>query len=490
MYKKINPDQQYLEDFTMQFGGKLLKENRWVQEAEILPWEAIEEKYETNFSQESGTYAINARIAFGAIYIKEREGLTDRQTVVHISENPYMQYFLGLKEFKSEPLFDASMMVHFRKRFPSEYINEINRKVFEREVEKGIKDDDGKHPPGTTGGEGPQEAEPKIKNKGKLILDGSCAPADIRYPNDLSLLNEARENLERIIFELWPHGDRQGHMTGYSRKKARKEYLSIAKQKKPRKPKIRKAIGLQLKYVASNIETVGKLMMQTGPELLYIKWLARIKDICELHRQQQTMYDTRSHSTENRIVSLRQPHIRPIVRGKAGKPYEFGQKLAVSVINGYTFVEKQSYDNFNEGVHLIDSAQRYKARYGCYPEAIMADTLYRNRDNLAFCKGHGIRLSGPRLGRPKKSPCLSEKEHALQDSRERNIVEGRLGVSKRRYGLDLVMCYSPDTALTEVALQFLCMNMNHKRRMLASFIFSHIKHWLSDVFSKKSWSVG
>jgi len=291
--------------------------------------------------------------------------------------------------------------------------------------------------------------------------------------------------MERIILELWPYGARQGHMTSYNRKKARKEYLSIAKQKKPRKTKIRKAIGLQLKYVGLNIETVEKLLTQTGNNELVLKWLARIKDIGELYRQQRTMYENRSHSIENRIVSLRQPHIRPIVRGKAGKPTEFGQKIAVSVINGYTFIEKQDYDNFNEGIHLIESAERYKTRYGCYPEAIMADTLYRNRENLAFCKKHGIRLSGPRLGRPKKDFDSSDKEQALQDSRERNIVEGRFGVLKRRYGLDLVMCYSPDTALTEVALKFLCMNMAHKRRALAAFIFSFIKCWFSGNFSKK-----
>jgi len=64
------------------------------------------------------------------------------------------------------------------------------------------------------------------------------------------------------------------------------------------------------------------------------------------------MYKTKTHSVDNRIASLHQPHIRPIVRGKAGKKYEFGQKVTTSVVNGYTFIERQSYDNFNEGTTL------------------------------------------------------------------------------------------------------------------------------------------
>jgi len=74
--------------------------------------------------------------------------------------------------------------------------------------------------------------------------------------------------------------------------------------------------------------------------------------VCELYRQQKGMLDSRTHTCEDRIVSLRQPHVRPIVRGKAGKRFEFGQKLALSVVNGLTFIERQSFNNFNEGITL------------------------------------------------------------------------------------------------------------------------------------------
>ena len=84
--------------------------------AEIMPWSLIEEVYAQSMCQDNGRGAIPARVAYGAIFVKEHEDLTGEETVTAIAENPYIQYFLGLMEFTDQPLFDPSMMVHFRKR--------------------------------------------------------------------------------------------------------------------------------------------------------------------------------------------------------------------------------------------------------------------------------------------------------------------------------------------------------------------------------------
>lgn len=119
MYRKINREQQTIEDFFLPFGGKLDAKNRWVKLAEITPWERIEEYYVQSMLQETGRGAISARVAFGAVSLRQSERLSDEDTVRYIQENPYVQYYLGLHEFHMEPLFDPSMMVHFRKRFLS-----------------------------------------------------------------------------------------------------------------------------------------------------------------------------------------------------------------------------------------------------------------------------------------------------------------------------------------------------------------------------------
>jgi hypothetical protein len=478
MLKMQDKDQLYLDDFKIQFGGKLRKDNRWVKQAEILPWDVIEEIYAMNFSENTGVKAIPSRIAFGAIYISECEGLTDRKTVEYITENPYMQYFIGLNEYTDEPCFDASMMVHFRKRFPSDFINRINEMIFEPEVleeiiKKNKDKNDGDSPPSTGGG---TVINQKKKNKGKLLIDATIAPADIRYPTDLSLLNEARENMEAIIEKLWEYGDREGHKTNYSRKKARKEYLSIAKQKKPRKSKTRTMIGRQLAYIMNTIEMITRLLFIAGIEVLTEKQHNRIMTVCELYRQQKEMYEARTQKCDDRIVNLRQPHIRPMVRGKTGKPYEFGQKIAASVVEGYTFIERQSYDGFNEGTGLAESVERYKERFGFYPETVLADKIYRNRDNLSYCKERGIKISGPPLGRPKVNPTKEEKNQSAKDNKERNAIEGRFGISKRKFGLGLIMSYLPETGKTEAALQVLCMNVSLKMGETIKSIFDKNEH--------------
>jgi hypothetical protein len=109
--------------------------------------------------------------------------------------------------------------------------------------------------------------------------------------------------------------------------------------------------------------------------------LVRLETIETVLRQQKEHLADPKKSIPDRIVSLRQPFVRPIVREKAGRPVEFGQKPAFSVVNGYTFIDVRTFDNFNEGVTLVAGAEKFYKRHGCWPEAVLADQIYRTRDN-------------------------------------------------------------------------------------------------------------
>ena len=126
------------------------------------------------------------------------------------------------------------------------------------------------------------------------------------------------------------------------------------------------------------------------------------------------MYDHHTHSVSDRIVSVSQPFVRPIVRGKVGKPVEFGIKLDISVVDDWTRLEYHSFDAYNEAKNLQEMAERFYQREGHYPVRILADKIYRNRENLSYCKAHGIRLSGPALGRPR----MGETRDRTQDYRD------------------------------------------------------------------------
>jgi transposase, IS5 family len=476
MYRK--PDgQMTIEDFILPFEGKLKADNRWVKMAEIIPWDEIEQEYAKLFENEIGNVAKPARMALGALIIKEKCGYSDIETVEQIAENPYLQFFIGLKEYKTEAPFDPSLMVHFRKRFNMEAVNNINEKIFK--ANRKDKDD-----PPPTGGKGKKDKK-KIKNKGKLIIDATCAPADIRYPTDLSLLNEAREKTEAIIDRLYKDQESKTKKPRTYRRKARKQYLLVAKSRKAKKKQIRKAIGQQLRFIRRNLNHIERMKQQGELSAKEAKTLSVLK---KLHQQQQYMYENKVHSVKERIVSIAQPHIRAMVRGKAKAPTEFGAKLSISLIDAHVFLDKLEWDNYNEGLTLIESVKRYHERTGYYPLSVHADAIYRNRDNLNFCKTNGIRLSGPKLGRPPKVVSAKDKKLARQDARDRIPVEGAFGVAKRRYSLGLIMTRLQETSESVIAMQFLVMNLAQRLRLIfALFSKSSIslKKWLLFRFTAK-----
>ncbi len=183
--------------------------------------------------------------------------------------------------------------------------------------------------------------------------------------------------------------------------------------------------------------------------------------IYKLYEQQQYMYQNKVHSVENRIVSILQPWIRPIVRGKTKSPVEFGAKFDLSIDDsGLGRIEKISYDAYNESTVLKEAAERFRERTGHYPERILVDQIYRTRENRKYCKMHGIRLSGPKLGRPslEKQPA-KEKKQEYQDNTDRIEVERAFSLSKRCYGMGLIRTKLYDTTLTSITLSVFVTNL-------------------------------
>lgn len=183
------------------------------------------------------------------------------------------------------------------------------------------------------------------------------------------------------------------------------------------------------------------------------------------------MYDTHTHSVPNRIVSLSQPWVRPIVRGKAGKPVEFGAKLDISVVDGFTRLEYLSFEAYNEAGTLQKNIEHYRERTGHYPVKVLADKIYRNRDNLNFCKEHGIQLSGPALGRPKKDEQPNRKQNYM-DECERVEVERRFSLAKRKCNLGTITARLEDTAFHCIAMSVVILNLRKLLLSLFSFLYS------------------
>ncbi len=414
-------------------------------------------------------------MALGALLIKERLGVSDRETVEQIAENPYLQYFLGLMEYQDTAPFDHSMLTHFRKRFNKEMLAEINDSIVSDAIEPKTPSQQVNEDSDLT-----DDSSQTRPNKGKMLVDATCTPADIAYPTDLSLLNEAREKTEEMIDAMHEPFISIRKKPRTYRQKARKAYLAVAKQKKPGFKKIRKAVGQQLRYLKRNLKTIDR-MAEEGLLLSLDKRLYRLLLVAkELYRQQQWMYENRTHSIPNRIVSLYQPQVRPIVRGKAKSPVEFGAKVSISLVDGFSFVEKIGWDAYNESCDLIEQIEQYRKRFGCYPESIHADKIYRTRENRRFCKKNGIRLSGPPLGRRTDDAALLKEQKKLQyqDEVDRIAVEGKFGQGKRRFSLARVMTKLAETSEVSIMISFIVMNLEKILTGILSF-WLFAAGWLS-----------
>jgi len=468
----VSPNQLELVGFESPFTKNLDANNRWVRLARQIPWDKIANVYQRQLNNSiTGAGGINPRVAIGAIFIKHMCDLSDRETVQQIQENIFMQYFIGYSSFSYEPVFDPSLFVDLRKRFGTEQINAINETIMGLVVEdtKDQKQDDRQNNDTAISdsdqlketNESTQQSSQEISvdpsaNKGDLIVDATACPQDISYPTDLNLLNDAREKSEKLIdilcIEIKLAGQEILKPRTY-REIARKEYLKVAQKKHKTNKEIRNALRKQLSYLNRNIKYIHQLLKYFDTIPLTKKEYKYLLVIQTLYEQQKCMYDNRTHSIEHRIVSIHQPQVRPIVRGKTNAYVEFGSKIQMSIMNGITFLEDLSWDAFNEGTRLISTVENYKRRFGYYPQKVFADKIYCTRDNRAKLKILKIILVAKPLGRPS----LAVDNHIRPG--ERNPIEGKFGQAKTAYGMNRIKARLQDTSESWIASIVLVLNL-------------------------------
>ena len=440
-----------LPGFETPFTQHLNPKNRWVVLAHKIPWDKLVSVYQNQMqNSKTGAEGINPRVAIGSIIIKHICDLSDRETVLQIQENMYMQYFIGFSSFSDEEPFDPSLFVEFRKRLGAEQINEINERILglANELQEQNEDE-------VAGREESSQKETENKvapaNAGKLIVDATACPQDIRYPTDLDLLNDAREKSEELIDHLFCPSKHLAKPRTY-REIARKVYLKTAQKKSKSKKEIRTAIKRQLNYLRRNLNNIHKLL-DTYSFIPFdrhqYKYLLVIQTFYE---QQREMFVGKKHQVDHRIVSIHQPHVRPIVRGKANAKVEFGAKIEVSIANGFSFLEELSWEAYNEGTRLMDTVERYKKRFGFYPKEVLVDKIYCTRDNRARLKALGIILRAKPLGRPKAVVV-----HVSPG--ERNPIEGKFGQAKTAYGMNRIKARLQQTSQSWIASIVLVLNL-------------------------------
>lgn len=482
--KYVSPAQLTLAGFETPFDRQLNSSNRWVRLAHSIPWDEIVSVYDKQFASTEGRPPTSGRVIIGALIIKHLESFTDRATIDHITENMYMQYFLGYTSFSSEPPFTAPLFVVIRKRLSLELLSKISELV----ALHGMKPEPDPNdppapgpPPGTP--IAPDEATPPADSnalstpepapKGRLLMDATVAPQHITFPTDLKLLDAARRKSEELIDRLYDPALHGKDKPRTYRRQARKDFLNIAKKKQKWAKVIHKANGQQLRYLRRNIGHIDKLLVAYEALPLTKDEAKYLETIRTVYEQQYQMHSTRTHRVDDRIVNLHQPHVRPIVRGKERAKVEFGSKLQVSLVDGYMFIDKLSWDAFNEGTCLKDSVEKYRIRFGHYPAEVLADQIYCNRENRRWLKELGVKLKAKPLGRPSAS---AVDNHVSPG--ERNPVEGKFGQGKLGYGLDCIKAKLQDTSESWIACIALVLNLVRLAGKAPLSLYRRILEWL------------
>lgn len=409
MYRAKDRSETYLFEELMPFGGQLAEDNRWLKIKALIPWGELESEYASYFSGR-GRPALDGRLVIGLFLLKHMTVLSDENVVLELQENVYWQSFCGMEQFETVKKLHKTSLTKIRHKLGVEFTKALEDKTYRVLIEKKI-----------------------IRGKGMLV-DATVMPEKIRFPNDIGLLNDVRE---WTVGWLKDAAKETGAKIRTYCRSARKLFLNFAKKKLRTKKIIRQTKRQMLQFVRRNLE---QLKERVGCFDYFVRGeIERRMVVAEkIYAQQKEMYVGKIQRCEERIVSWWREYTRPIKRGKSGaKDVEFGPKVCLSHVDGFTFLDEFNHENYSEArVDIVEKQIRnYEERFGQKPPSITGDQLYGNRENRELLKTKGIRSAFKPLGRKNESSD-SKDQYMRRKQRERNRIEGDIGNVKEHYGCD------------------------------------------------------
>lgn len=429
---------------------RLPKTNRWVQMGDALPWGEYEKVYNERLKNDKvGASNRPGRMVIAALIIKHKLSLSDEETILTIQENPYMQYMCGLTEYSDQPIFDPSLFTTIRKRITIEDVNALTLELAKKAQQKKDKDDNDED--NTFSG----KTQPT-----DVKADATCADAEVRYPTDIDLIEDGSKYIDRMIDKVC--GIKKIRKpAGVERNRIRAIYLNVIKRKHKGSKLVKDALTRMLPLLYRDILTLLNLIGVDDETYGRFNCTQKrtIQAVIDMYHQQEEMLREGKHTCENRIVSIHQPHVRPIVRGKAKAKVEFGAKIGVSIVSGYSFIDHHSWDAYNEASDLTVHIEKYKERFGCEPKRFFGDKIYLNRENRRILKEKEIQIMGRPLGRPPKNPTQEQIERERIGVSLRNEAEAQFGTGKRTYRANNIRAKLPQTAECWTAMCYFVKNL-------------------------------
>ena len=303
--------------------------------------------------------------------------------------------------------------------------------------------------------------KPYMKDLDTMYTDATCYESEMRYPTDAKLLWEGIEKSYKIMCDVSKRAGIHRPKTKYL--DVEKANMGYVKQRKHSKSQTRRLTRRLVNLLGKILKEIRRMEREhSDSNLLTDKEKKVIDIITKAYRQQKNHFESNDprESVPNRIVSLAKPYVRPIVRGKEVKNVEFGAKCNNILVDGISFIEKLSFNAFNEGTRLQHCIKMHKRLFGVDVKKIGGDTSYAGTANRDFCKEKDIQTSFVKRGRPSQE---KEKDFVRQElARVRaTAMEGSFGTQKEHYGMRRIKARKKETEMLYIFFGIHAANVVH-----------------------------
>ena len=343
------------------------------------------------------------------MFLKSYTGLSAPQLMEQLNANIHYQIFCGIRINSTNPLTNYKLI--------DDIALELSKRLKVQNQQEALA----------------EAWKPYMKN---LYTDATCYESAMRYPTDAKLLWECIEKVYPMMCEasreLGIHRMRTKYLD------VSRDNMAYVKQRRHTQKRTRKMIRRLLDLLGKILAELRRLDRENPCARLFSdKQLAEIETITKIYRQQRNHQKSGNakESIPNRIVSVNKPYVRPIVRGKEIKKVEFGAKCNNIQIDGISFIEKLSFNAFNEGTRLVHCVKLAEKLFGEKITKLGGDCSYSGNDNRTFCSDEGIVTSFSQKGKKREataSVSMVKKELARVRA---TAMEGSFGTQKEHYGL-------------------------------------------------------
>jgi IS5 family transposase len=343
MRPKREPEQPQRELFQIDLEQLIDMSHPLVRLGLCIDWPSFEQTIGLTYHPSQGAPGISTRLMVALHYLKYQLDLSDEDVVAAWVENPYWQHFSGMRYFQHRMPIDPSSMTRWRQRLGEAGAEQMLRATIEAGIAmRAIRPAELKH----------------------VNVDTTVQTKAIRFPTDARLYQRMRERLVKVARA-------EGLTIKQSyRHVGRRLLMQSSRYAHARQIKRARACTRKLKTQLGRVVREIERQTQTPSDKL-------AKLLQTAHR----IYAQQRHD-KHKIYSVHEPEVECIAKGKAGKQYEFGNKVSVAVSSrGGWFVGAKSFTgNPYDGHTLAEQMKQVDKLIGNKVSQVHVDMGYRGHN--------------------------------------------------------------------------------------------------------------